>query len=86
MYCVVVKTDIKQIITQELFNNNSWGKDQDAESINEKITQSRLVREYFSEEMMFKLRIKHEQILNKEGHGMEDQFRLGTYMKTESDI
>ena len=49
-------------------------------------TQSRLVREYFSEEMMFKLRIKHEQILNKEGHGMEDQFRLGTYMKTESDI
>ena len=50
------------------------------------LTQSRLVREYFSEEMVFKLRIEHEQILNKEGHGMEDQFRLGTYMKTESDI
>ena len=41
------------------------------------LTQSRLVREYFYEEMMFKLRIEHEQILNEEG---------GTYMKTESDI
>ena len=37
MYCVMVKTDIKQITTQELFNNNSWGEDQDAESINENI-------------------------------------------------
>ena len=41
------------------------------------LTQSRLVREYFSEEMMFKLRIEHEQILNEQGV---------QYMKTESDI
>ena len=28
---LVGKTDSKQITTQELFNNNSWGKDQDTE-------------------------------------------------------